>query len=95
MKSRGLLPLALLATLLLATLGNAQAGEPDKASMQTYNELLEMSLKEKKGLMFYVNGQAIGGAVTKIGDDGFIEVRNQQYGRIIIRLEQVDALAAN
>lgn len=95
MKSRGLLPLALLATLILATLGNAQAGEPDKASMQAYNELLEMSLKEKKGLMFYVNGQAIGGAVTKIGDDGFIEVRNQQYGRIIIRLEQVDALAAN
>ena len=95
MKSRGLLPLALLATLILATLGNAQAGEPDKASMQAYKELLEMSLKEKKGLMFHDNGQAIGGAVTKIGDDGFIEVRNQQYGRIIIRLEQVDALAAN
>lgn len=45
--------------------------------------------------MFYVNGQAIGGAVTKIGDDDFIEVRNQQYGRILIRLEQIDALAAN
>jgi hypothetical protein len=95
MKSYGLLPLALLATLQLATLGNVQAGEPDQRSMQAYNELLEMSLKEKKGLMFYVNGQAIGGAVTRIGDDGFIEVRNQQYGRILIRLEQVDALAAN
>ena len=95
MKSHGLLPLALLATLQLATLGNAQAGEPDNASLQAYKELLEMSLKEKKGLMFYVNGQAIGGAVTKIGDDGFIEVRNQQYDRILIRLEQIDALAAN
>lgn len=47
MKSHGLLPLALLATLLLATLGNAQAGEPDKASLQAYKEQLEMSLKEK------------------------------------------------
>lgn len=95
MKSYALLPLALLAALQLAPLGSAQAGEPAKASMQAYKELLEMSLKEKKGLMFYVNGQAIGGAVTKISDDGFIEVRNQQYGRILIRLEQIDALAAN
>lgn len=95
MKSYALLPLALLVTLQLAPLGSAQAGEPDKASMQAYKELLEMSLKEKKGLMFYVNGQAIGGAVTKIGDDGFVEVRNQQYDRILIRLEQIDALAAN
>jgi len=95
MNRYALLPLALLAALQLAPLDNALAGDRDKASLQAYRELLEMSLKENKGLMFYVNGQAIGGAVTKISEDGFIEVRNQQYGRIIIRLKQIDALAAN
>jgi len=32
---------------------------------QAFRELLEMSLKEKKGLTFYVNGQTIAGAVTR------------------------------
>jgi hypothetical protein len=95
MNSYKLALILVLAALQLTVLGNAQADDSDKASLQAYQELLEMSLKEKKGLMFYVNGQAIGGAVSKIGDNGFIEVRNQQYGRIIIRLRQIDALAAN
>ena len=38
--------------------------------------------------MFYVNGQKIGGAVTKISDAGFIEVRNRRNGRIVIRVGQ-------
>ena len=29
------------------------------------------------------------GAVIKINDAGFVEVRNQTYGRIVIRVEQI------
>ena len=94
MNTRGLASIVVLAALQLMLLGGAHAGERDQESLKAYQELLEMSLKEKKGLMFYVNGQTIGGAVSKI-DEGFVEVRNQQYGRIIIRLREIDALAAN
>jgi len=62
---------------------------------QAFRELLEMSLKEKKGLVFYVNGQTIAGAVTRfIGEDA-VEVKNREFGRIIIRLDRIDAVAAN
>jgi hypothetical protein len=87
--------IVLLAALYSALPGIAQAGESADASLQAYRELLEMSLKDKQGLTFFVNGQSIGGAVTRIDERGFVEVRNQEYGRILIRLSQVDALAAN
>ena len=61
---------------------------------QSIRELLEKSEKERKGLMFYVKGQAIGGAVIKIGPD-YVEVKNQTYNRIIIRLDSIDAVALN
>ena len=65
------------------------------ADAQAFKELLEMSLKEKKGLTFYVNGQTIVGGVTRfIGDDA-VEVKNREFGRIIIRLDRIDAVAAN
>jgi hypothetical protein len=65
------------------------------ASVEKYRELLEMSLNEKRGLTFFIKGQTIAGIVTKIIDSETVEARSQMYGRIIIRLDQVDALAAN
>jgi hypothetical protein len=62
---------------------------------QAFRELLEMSLKEKKGLTFYVNGQTISGAVTRLIGDDAVEVKNREFGRIIIRLDRIDAVAAN
>lgn len=61
---------------------------------QSFRELLDRSEKERKGLMFYVKGQMIPGVVVKIGADT-VEVRNQTYGRIIIRLDSIDAVAIN
>jgi hypothetical protein len=62
---------------------------------QAFKELLEMSLKDKKGLTFYVHGQVITGGVTRfIGEDA-VEVKNREFGRIIIRLDRIDAVAAN
>jgi hypothetical protein len=59
-----------------------------------FKELLEISLKNKKGLTFYVNGQVIAGGVIRIGDD-VVEVKNREFARITIRLDRIDAIAAN
>ena len=69
---------------------SAQAG-----STTAFQELIDQSLKEKKGLTFFIKGQTIGGAVTKQNAPGIVEVRNQTYSRVIIRLDQVDAVAIN
>jgi len=62
---------------------------------QAFQELLDYSLKEKKGLTFFVQGQTIPGVVTKMLGDDAIEVRNQTSNRIIIRLDRIDAVVAN
>ena len=67
---------------------------PTKAT-QPFQELFDYSLKEKKGLTFYVQGQTIPGVVTKMVGDDAIEVRNQTSNRIIIRLDRIDAVATN
>ena len=62
---------------------------------QAFQELFDYSQKEKKGLTFFVQGQTIPGVVTKMVGDDAIEVRNQTSSRIIIRLDRIDAVAAN
>ena len=44
--------------------------------------------------MFYVKGLTTSGVVVKIGADT-VEVRNQTYGRSIIPLDSIDAVAIN
>jgi len=87
---------SLIGALIILSLAYAAAplvgAEP--AANQSIRELLEKSEKERKGLMFYVKGQTIGGAVTKIGTD-YVEVKNQTYSRIIIRFDSIDAVAIN
>jgi hypothetical protein len=71
------------------------AASPREAMFQAYQELFTLSQKEKRGLMFYVRGQQIGGAVTRVIGRDAVEVRNQTYNRIIIRIDEIDALAIN
>ena len=59
----------------------------------SFDELITFSLNEKKGLTFYVAGQEIAGMVVKRHDDGVLELRSQQYRRILLRLDRVDAVA--
>jgi hypothetical protein len=71
------------------------AAPAGSSSMNPFQELFDLSMKEKKGLMFHLCGsQSVGGVVVKVGD-GFVEVKNREYGRIIIRLDRVDAVAMN
>jgi hypothetical protein len=55
-------------------------------------QILEDSKTQNKSVNLYVKGQALGGLVTKIGDDA-VEIRNREYGRIVVRLDSIDAVA--
>lgn len=63
--------------------------------MQLFQELFELSIRDKKGLTFYFQGQTLTAIVTKILGDGAVEARNQTHGRIIIRLDGLIAVAAS
>lgn len=100
MKRRSILPFVTIsigAVLLLVALAPSAvfSQSPSAKSPQAFQELFDYSQKEKKGLTFYVKGQTIAGVVTKMAGDDAIEVRNQTSNRIIIRLDRIDAVAAN
>ena len=61
--------------------------------MELFKELIETSLKEKRGLTIFIKGQTIAGIVTQIIGLEAIEVRNQTFSRVIIRPDAVDAMA--
>ena len=56
-------------------------------------EVLNQSLTQKKGVAIYVGGQIINAIFVKRIDANTIEVKNQTFGRIIIRMDRVDAIA--
>jgi len=57
-------------------------------------ELLEASQNEKKSVTLYMRGQNLGGVVTRISADT-VEMRNREYGRIVVRIDSIDAAAMN
>lgn len=62
--------------------------------MSLFNELIEWSQTEKRGLTIFIKGQTVAGVVVKIIGGDAIEVRSQTYSRVVIRLDSVDAMAA-
>jgi hypothetical protein len=79
----------LLFAALLAVPALSGAAEASKAIEQA----LAAAQQDKRGITLYVNGQAIGGAVTKIEPDKTVELRNQQFSRITIRIDRIDGIA--
>ena len=61
--------------------------------METFREMFEWSQKENKGLTIWVSGQSIGGGVVKFTADT-VELKSQQYRRIIIRIASIEAVAS-
>ena len=57
-----------------------------------FRSILEASQNEKKGLMIYVRGQAIPGLVVKIEAES-VELKSREYGRIVVKLDSIDAVA--
>ncbi len=60
--------------------------------METFREMFEWSQKENKGLTLWVGGQTIGGGVIKFTADT-VELKSQQYRRIIVRIASIEAVA--
>jgi len=80
---------ACLAAMLVLAGGSTNAAEP----ANNIEQMLGTAQQEKRSVMLYVGGQAIGGAVLRIEPGRSVELRNQQYGRIVVRLDRVDAVA--
>ena len=74
-----------------ALLPGAALAEPMERT-EMFDEIFKASMEAKRGLTFFVKGQSIGGAITKIGN-GFIEIRSQSASRIVIRLDSIDAVS--
>ena len=85
MNRRSLLPV-LAGAALAATAATASASETNALM-----DLLSSSVKEKKGVTLYVKGQQIVMLVTKLTQE-FAEGRNQQQSRIVVRIDQIDAV---
>jgi hypothetical protein len=86
---------ALVAALAIAAalLAPALAQEKPKASSSSpFQELFDQSMKEKKGLTLYLEGQVLGGAVTKVGAET-VELRSQEFSKIVVRIEEIQAAA--
>ena len=62
-------------------------------SAPAVEEVLNQSLAQKKGMSIYIGGQVINAIFVKRIDANMIEVKNQTFGRIIIRMDRVDAIA--
>ena len=56
-------------------------------------QALTQAQQDKKGVTLYVQGQTIGGGVVRIEPGQWVELRSQQFGRIIVRLDRIDGLA--
>jgi len=69
----------------------AQAITP--AVVQSYQEIFAASQREKRGINVLVRGQTIGGAVVRVNGNDAVELRNQQYSRIVIRMDSIDAIS--
>lgn len=81
--------LALMSTLCALQLP-AHAGEGVNKGIE---QALAAAAESKKGIFVYVAGQAIGGAVVKIEPGQWVELRSQQYSRIVVRLDRIDGVA--
>lgn len=88
-RSRRFAPAALAAAALIASTA-ATAAEPSRGIEQ----ILAAAAQDKKGVTLIVGGQQIGGGVTRIEPGQWVEMRNQQYGRIVVRIDRIDAVLA-
>jgi hypothetical protein len=78
-----------LALILAGATITASAAEPSKALEEAFNA----ALASKRGATLYVNGQTIGGAITKIEPGKYLELRSQEFGKIVVRWDSIDGIA--
>ena len=89
--SRPLAVRGLLVALAL-TLASGAALATDAA--RGIEQALAAAQQDKRGITLYVAGQTIGGAVTRIEPGQWVELKNQTAGKILVRLDRIDGIAA-
>ena len=87
---RWLAPLVLCLLLAGPLAQAASAAGIDPALM---NAMFEQSQKEKKGLTIFLPGHVIAIVVTAVHGADAVEGRNQEYQRVVIRTDEILALA--
>ena len=63
---------------------------PPRASSRPWSA----AQQDKRGITLYVAGQTIAGAVTRVEPGQWVEMRNQTSGKIIVRIDRIDGIAA-
>ena len=81
---------ALVALVLAVAAGAAVAADAVKG----IEAALVAAQQDKRGITIYVSGQTIAGAVTKVEPGAWVEMKNQTSGKIIVRIDRIDGIAA-
>ena len=81
---------ALAALILSIAAGAAAAADAVKG----IEAALVAAQQDKRGITIYVSGQTIAGAVTKVEPGAWVEMKNQTSGKIIVRIDRIDGIAA-
>ena len=81
---------ALVALALAVAAGAAAAADAVKGIEQA----LVAAQQDKRGITLYVSGQTIAGAVTKVEPGQWVEMKNQTSGKIVVRIDRIDGIAA-
>jgi predicted lipoprotein with Yx(FWY)xxD motif len=80
----------LVCTMLVLSASAATAADAARGIEQA----LSAALQDKRGITLYVSGQTVAGAVTRIEAGQWVELRSQQWGKIIVRIDRIDGIAA-
>ncbi len=59
---------------------------------QAIEKALQAAQQAKKGVTLHVGGQPIGGGVVRIEPGQVVELKSQQHGRIVVRIDRIDAV---
>jgi hypothetical protein len=90
-RCRALLWSVLLAGFLTLPAPAALADGADEAML----EMLEGSLRDKKSVTLYLDGHILAGRVVRLAGKDAVELASREFGRILVRLESIHAVAVN
>lgn len=78
-----------------ATLAQAQPADtlPSGDANQAIEQTLLVARDAQRGVTLYVQGQTLAGLVLQVQPGQWVALRSQQHGRIVVRLERIDAVA--
>ena len=77
---------------LVITVSSVAYGATDAA--RGIEQALTAAQQDKRGITLYVSGQTIVGAVTRVEPGQWVELKNQTFGKIIVRIDRIDGVAA-